>query len=62
MLAYLAVESDRPHARATLAGLFWPEPPDDQALRNLTQALVRLRAALEQAIAYALSSREYRGS
>jgi predicted ATPase/DNA-binding SARP family transcriptional activator len=46
LLAYLAVESDRPHARAALAGLFWPEQPDDQALRNLTQALVRLREAL----------------
>jgi predicted ATPase/DNA-binding SARP family transcriptional activator len=46
LLAYLAVESDRPHARAALAGLFWPDQPDDQALRNLTQALVRLREAL----------------
>src|SRR5262249_21183860 len=35
-----------PHARAALAGLFWPEQPDDQALRNLTQALVSLREAL----------------
>jgi predicted ATPase/DNA-binding SARP family transcriptional activator/Tfp pilus assembly protein PilF len=46
LLAYLAVEHDRPHARATLAGLFWPEQPDGPALRNLTQALVRLHAAL----------------
>src|SRR5262245_31809445 len=46
LLAYLAVESARPHARAVLAGLFWPEQPDDQALRNLTQALIRLREAL----------------
>src|SRR5262245_17768125 len=46
LLAYLAVESDRPHARPALAGLFWPEQPNDQALRNLTQALVRLREAL----------------
>jgi predicted ATPase/DNA-binding SARP family transcriptional activator len=46
LLAYLALESDRPHARAALAGLLWPEQPDAQALRNLTQALVRLREAL----------------
>src|SRR4029453_15049452 len=43
---YLACESDRPHARAALAGLFWPEQAEAQALRNLTQALVRLREAL----------------
>lgn len=46
LLAYLAVESDRPHARARLAGLLWPELPDDLAGRNLSQALVRLRTAL----------------
>jgi predicted ATPase/DNA-binding SARP family transcriptional activator len=32
--------------RAALVGLFWPEQPDQQALRNLTQALIRLREAL----------------
>jgi predicted ATPase/DNA-binding SARP family transcriptional activator len=46
LLAYLASEADRPHARAALAALFWPEQGDDLALRNLTQALTRLRAAL----------------
>jgi hypothetical protein len=46
LLAYLAVEADRPHARATLAALFWPEQPDALALGNLSQALTRLRAAL----------------
>src|SRR5215207_9553885 len=46
LLAYLATETDRPHARAALAALLWPEQPDDLALRNLTQALIRLRAAL----------------
>src|SRR5215207_9440994 len=44
--AYLAVESDRPHARAALAALFWPDQPDSLALGNLSQALARLRAAL----------------
>jgi predicted ATPase/DNA-binding SARP family transcriptional activator len=46
LLAYLAIEADRPHSRGMLAGLFWPELPDADALRNLSQALVRLRAAL----------------
>jgi len=46
LLAYLAVESDRPHSRAALAGLLWPDLPDAPALRNLTQAVVRLREAL----------------
>jgi predicted ATPase/DNA-binding SARP family transcriptional activator len=46
LLAYLATETDRPHARAALAALLWPEHGDDLALRNLTQAVVRLRAVL----------------
>jgi len=46
LLAYLAVESDRPHARTTLAALLWPDLPDELALRNLSQSLVRLREAL----------------
>ncbi len=46
LLAYLAVEADRPHARTSLAALFWPEQPDALALGNLSQALARLRTAL----------------
>src|SRR5437764_9755294 len=46
LLAYLAVEADRPHPRSALAGLLWPERPEEQALRNLSQALARLRHAL----------------
>jgi predicted ATPase/DNA-binding SARP family transcriptional activator/Tfp pilus assembly protein PilF len=46
LLAYLAVEADRPHPRSELAGLLWPEQPEDQALGNLRQALARLRQAL----------------
>ncbi|HEU5327316.1 MAG TPA: BTAD domain-containing putative transcriptional regulator [Thermomicrobiales bacterium] len=45
-LAYLAIECGRPHRRSKLAGLLWPDLPEADALRNLTQALVRLRAAL----------------
>jgi predicted ATPase/DNA-binding SARP family transcriptional activator len=46
LLAYLAMESNRPHTRAVLASLLWPDHPNDRALRNLAQALVRLRDAL----------------
>lgn len=46
LLAYLAVEAERPHARAELVGLLWPEVPGELAGRNLSQSLVRLRQAL----------------
>jgi DNA-binding SARP family transcriptional activator len=46
LLAYLALESDRPHRRETLAGLLWPELPEHRARRNLSQALFTLRSAL----------------
>jgi predicted ATPase/DNA-binding SARP family transcriptional activator/Tfp pilus assembly protein PilF len=46
LLAYLAVESDRPHSRAALAALFWQDMPDETALRNLRKTLHRLHEAL----------------
>ena len=46
LLAYLAVEADRPHARATLAGLLWPEQPESKARHNLRQAFFHLRKIL----------------
>src|SRR5437764_772272 len=48
LLAYLAVEADQPHTRSALTGLLWPEQPEEQALRNLSQALVRLRQAFPE--------------
>src|SRR5579872_3986592 len=48
LLAYLAVEADQPHTRSKLAGLLWPEQPEEQALASLRQALARLRQALSQ--------------
>ncbi|MCU0463327.1 MAG: tetratricopeptide repeat protein [Anaerolineae bacterium] len=38
LLCYLALEP-RPHARESLAGLFWGEMPQERALGNLRQAL-----------------------
>ena len=46
LLAYLAVESDRPHPRRRLAGLLWPDQPEERALHNLRQALSTLRKIL----------------
>jgi len=46
LLAYLVVEADRPHARRRLAGLLWPEQPEERALHNLRQTLSTLRKLL----------------
>jgi len=46
LLAYLAVEADRPHRREVLAGLLWPEWPDREALSNLRYALSNLRRVI----------------
>ena len=46
LLAYLAVEADRPHRRDHLATLFWPEQDRRSALQSLSQALYQLRRVL----------------
>ncbi|CAG0929846.1 Putative HTH-type transcriptional regulator [Thermoflexales bacterium] len=46
LLAYLAVEANRPHLRTTLATLFWGERIDQEALANLRVSLTRLRETL----------------
>lgn len=46
LLAYLAVESDRPHRRDTLAGLLWPDQPQKKARQSLRQALSHLRQSI----------------
>lgn len=43
LLAYLAVEADRPHRRETLAGLLWPEVAERSARGSLSTALGNLR-------------------
>lgn len=48
LLAYLAVESGQAHRRDTLAALLWPDYPHETALRNLRQALYRLRLSLQE--------------
>src|SRR5689334_10476044 len=51
LLAYLAVEAERPHHRDALVGLLWPELPDSAARTNLRQALANLREAIGDASA-----------
>jgi DNA-binding SARP family transcriptional activator len=47
LLAYLAVESARPHHRAALARLLWPDSIESAGRHSLSQALHVLRQALE---------------
>ncbi len=49
LLAYLTVEADHTHRRETLAGLLWPDVPDQAARRNLSQALYKLRQSINDA-------------
>jgi len=46
LLAYLAVEAQRPHARETLAALLSPDWPDSAARSNLRYALADLRKVI----------------
>jgi len=49
LLAYLAVEADRAHDRQKLAGLLWPDQPEQAARINLRTSLHRLRQAIHAA-------------
>ncbi len=46
LLAYLAVENSVPHRRERLAGLLWPEQPEQAARTNLRHVLANLRKVL----------------
>ncbi|MBN1813501.1 MAG: AAA family ATPase, partial [Anaerolineae bacterium] len=46
LLAYLAVESDRPQRREMLAGLLWPDMAERDARTNLRHVLANLRKVL----------------
>lgn len=43
LLAYLALESERPHRRESLAALLWPNHPEAEARSSLRQALYTMR-------------------
>src|SRR5262249_17576200 len=46
LIAFLAAHPGSPQARQRIAGLFWPESPDPQALTNLRRELHHLRRLL----------------
>lgn len=46
LIAYLAVHAGSSRARQEIAGVFWPESPEGQALTNLRRELHHLRRAL----------------
>lgn len=46
LLAYAAVEADRPHRREALAALLWPDQPESAARHSLRQALSNLRQVI----------------
>lgn len=48
LFAYLVLHP-QPHARAHIAGLFWPDLPEKTARRRLTQELWRIGSELEKA-------------
>lgn len=47
LLAFLALEADRPHARARLASLLWGDRPEAAARQSLRQALYSLGRCAE---------------
>ncbi|MBN1401553.1 MAG: tetratricopeptide repeat protein [Anaerolineae bacterium] len=49
LLAWLVMDSRRPHRREALAGLLWPDYPERNALRSLSTALANVRQALHDA-------------
>jgi DNA-binding SARP family transcriptional activator len=61
LLAYLAVEPERAHARELLAALLWPDQPQATAYTNLRQTLARVRKAFpaEAALAACLTITPY---
>ncbi len=48
LLVYLVIEAARPHRRAELGSLLWPDLPEKKAAHNLSQTLLRLRTALRE--------------
>lgn len=46
LLAYLVVEADQPHRREKLAGLLWPDYPEESARASLRRALADLRLGI----------------
>ena len=46
LLTYLLLERETVHSRETLAGVFWPDSPQREAMQSLRQAISRLQRSL----------------
>jgi DNA-binding SARP family transcriptional activator len=51
LIAYLVTFRDRSHPRAVLAGILWPDLPEDRARRRLSDTLWRVRQILGDCVA-----------
>jgi len=58
LVAFLAVQAGSPQARQRIAGLFWPESTDAQALTNLRRELHHLRQVLGEEPSLVVTSRD----
>jgi DNA-binding SARP family transcriptional activator len=58
LVAFLAVHAGSPQTRQRIAGLFWPDSTDAQALTNLRRELHHLRQALGNQPALVVTSRD----
>ena len=58
LVAFLAVHAGSPQVRQRIAGLFWPDSTDAQALTNLRRELHNLRHVLGDEPALVVTSRD----
>jgi DNA-binding SARP family transcriptional activator len=58
LVAFLVTHADAPQTRQRIAGLFWPDSTDEQALTNLRRELHHLRAVLPTSGALVVTSRD----
>ena len=58
LIAFLALHAGSPQARQRIAGLFWPDSTDAQALTNLRRELHNLRHVLADEHALVVTSRD----
>jgi DNA-binding SARP family transcriptional activator len=58
LVAFLAVHAGSPQPRQRIAGLFWPDSTDAQALTNLRRELHHLRQVLEDERSLVVTSRD----
>jgi DNA-binding SARP family transcriptional activator len=58
LVAFLAAHAGAPQSRQRIAGMFWPESTDSQALTNLRRELHHLRQILGEESSLVVTSRD----